>query len=90
MSLRQLKISSRITDRNEGGVDAYLSDISKYDLLSTSEEEELARRSRLGDEDAYNRLVCCNLRFVVSVAKQYQNQGMALHRRLQACDKRAG
>ena len=78
MSLRQLKISSRITDRNEGGVDAYLSDISKYDLLSTSEEEELARRSRLGDEDAYNRLVCCNLRFVVSVAKQYQNQGMAL------------
>lgn len=76
--MRQLKITKRITERGQESIDTYLSEISKYDLLSPLEEEELARKARQGDEEAYNKLVCCNLRFVVSVAKQFQHQGMPL------------
>ena len=76
--MRQLKIGNIITPRNEGKIDGYLRDISHLPILKVEEEVELARRIHKGDKEAFERLVCCNLRFVVSVAKQYQNQGIAL------------
>ena len=76
--MRQLKISKQITDRNSGTLDKYLSDIAKESLLTTEEEVELAQRIKAGDQAALDRLVRSNLRFVVSVAKQYQNQGLSL------------
>ena len=76
--MRQLKISKQITDRSSGTLDKYLSDIAKESLLTADEEVELARRIKEGDQAALDRLVRANLRFVVSVAKQYQNQGLGL------------
>ena len=76
--MRQLKISKQITNRNSGTLDKYLSDIAKERLLSTEEEVELAQRIKAGDQAALDKLVRANLRFVVSVAKQYQNQGLSL------------
>jgi len=76
--MRQLKIGRSITNRTEGNLDKYLSDISREDLLTVDEEVELAQRIHKGDAKALERLVNCNLRFVVSVAKQYQNQGLSL------------
>ena len=76
--MRQLKISKQITDRNSGILDKYLADIAKESLLTTDEEVELAQRIKAGDQVALDKLVRANLRFVVSVAKQYQNQGLSL------------
>ncbi len=76
--MRQLKIENKITNRESVSLDKYLSEISKLDLLTPEEEAELASRIRDGDEDALEKLTKANLRFVVSVAKQYQNQGLSL------------
>ncbi len=76
--MRQLKITNKITNRESVSLDKYLTDIGKIDLLVPDEEAELARRIREGDKAALERLTKGNLRFVVSVAKQYQNQGLAL------------
>jgi len=76
--MRQLNISHNIA-RKEGQVDKYLNEIAKHDLLTPAEEAELAQRIRQGDSDALEQLVSANLRFVVSVAKQYQNQGLPLN-----------
>ena len=76
--MRQLKIENKITNRESVSLDKYLSDISKIELLSAEEEAELASRIRQGDQDALEKLAKANLRFVVSVAKQYQNQGLSL------------
>lgn len=76
--MRQLKISKSITSRNQGTLDKYLSDIAKEPLITAEEEVALAQRIREGDKVALERLVNANLRFVVSVAKQYQNQGIGL------------
>ena len=76
--MRQLKISKQITNRNAGTLDKYLADIAKEALLTTEEEVELAQRIKAGDKAALDKLVRANLRFVVSVAKQYQNQGLSL------------
>ena len=75
--MRQLKISKSITTRNET-LDKHLQEISRVPMITVNEEIELARRIRQGDRAALEKLVCANLRFVVSVAKQYQNQGMSL------------
>ena len=75
--MRQLKISKQITDRS-GVVDKYLVDIAREEMVSAEEEAELARRIRNGDQEALDKLTRANLRFVVSVAKQYQNQGLSL------------
>ena len=76
--MRQLKITRSITNRESEALEKYLSEIGKEELLSSDEEVELAQRIRKGDQEALERLTKANLRFVVSVAKQYQNQGMAL------------
>jgi RNA polymerase primary sigma factor len=76
--MRQLKITHKITSRESLSLDKYLNDIGKLSMLSADEEAELARRIRMGDEEALNKLTKANLRFVVSVAKQYQNQGLSL------------
>ncbi len=76
--MRQLKITQQITDRSTRSVENYLMDISKYEMVTAEEEVELAKRIKQGDEAALARLVKANLRFVVSVAKQYQNMGMTL------------
>ncbi len=76
--MRQLKITNRITTREDLALDKYLNDISKIELLAESEEAELASRIREGDQEAMDRLIQANLRFVVSVAKQYQNNGLSL------------
>jgi len=78
MSMRQLKISKSITNRESLSLERYLQEISKLKLLSGEDEAGLARRIKDGDAIAMNRLVGANLRFVVSVAKQYQNQGLPL------------
>ena len=75
--MRQLKISKSITTRNET-LDKHLPEISRVPMITVNEEIELAQRIRRGDRAALEKLVCANLRFVVSVAKQYQNQGMSL------------
>ena len=75
--MRQLKISTSITTRSET-LDKYLQDISRQPMISVNEEVELAQRIRQGDRVALEKLTLANLRFVVSVAKQYQNQGMSL------------
>ena len=77
--MRQLKISQGITNRGDAAIDKYLTEIGRLELLSMDEEVELAQRIRQGDQAALERLVKANLRFVVSVAKQYQNQGMSLN-----------
>ncbi len=76
--MRQLKISKSITNRESASLDKYLQEIGHEELLSTDEEVELAQRIRKGDKRALERLTKANLRFVVSVAKQYQNQGLSL------------
>lgn len=76
--MRQLKISKSITNRENLSLDRYLQDISKVPLLRPEDEVELARRIKAGDQDALDQLTKANLRFVVSVAKQYQNQGLSL------------
>lgn len=76
--MRQLKISKQLTNRDTPAFDKYLLEIGHEDLLSPNEEIDLARRIKEGDEKALNKLVTANLRFVVSVAKQYQNQGLSL------------
>ena len=76
--MKQLKIIKQVTNREELSLDKYLHDIGKVDLLTGDEEVELARRIRKGDVAALDKLVKANLRFVVSVAKQYQGQGMNL------------
>jgi RNA polymerase primary sigma factor len=76
--MRQLKITKSITNRESESLEKYLQEIGKEELLSTDEEVELAQRIRKGDRKALDRLTKANLRFVVSVAKQYQNQGMSL------------
>lgn len=76
--MRQLKILKSITNRESASLDKYLQEIGHEELLSTDEEVELAQRIRKGDKRALERLTKANLRFVVSVAKQYQNQGLSL------------
>ena len=76
--MRQLKITKSITNRNSEALDKYLQEISHEELLSVDEEVELAQRIHRGDQRALDKLTRANLRFVVSVAKQYQNQGLSL------------
>ncbi|GAA0759484.1 MULTISPECIES: sigma-70 family RNA polymerase sigma factor [Psychroflexus] len=76
--MRQLKITKQVTNRESKSLDKYLQDISKVDLITAEEEVELAQRIREGDQAALEKLTNANLRFVVSVAKQYQNQGLKL------------
>ena len=76
--MRQLKISKQITNRESQSLDKYLQEIGKVDLLTSDQEVELAKLIKGGDEIALERLTKANLRFVVSVAKQYQNQGLSL------------
>ncbi len=76
--MRQLKINPSITNRDSQALDKYLQDIGREGLISTDEEVELAQRIKQGDHPALEKLVCANLRFAVSVAKQYQNQGLGL------------
>ena len=74
--MRQLKISQQITKRESKSLEKYLQDVSKEEMITAEEEVELAIKIQSGDERALNRLVRANLRFVISVAKQYQNTGM--------------
>ena len=76
--MRQLKITKSITNRESAALDKYLQEIGREDLLSTEEEIELAQRIKKGDRKALDKLTKANLRFGVSVAKQYQNQGLSL------------
>src|ERR1700712_3410003 len=76
--MRQLKISKQITNRESQSLDKYLQEIGKVDLLTPDEEVHLAKRIKEGDQIALEKLTKANLRFVVSVAKQYQNQGLSL------------
>ena len=76
--MRQLKITKSITNRESAALDKYLQEIGREDLLSTEEEIELAQRIKKGDRKALDKLTKANLRFVVSVAKQYQNRGLSL------------
>ena len=76
--MRQIKISNSITNRDSASMERYLSEIARQPLLTPDEEVELARRIREGDMKALERLTICNLRFVVSIAKKYQNQGISL------------
>ncbi len=76
--MRQLKITKSITNRNTASLDKYLQEIGKEDLITAEDEVQLARRIKAGDKEALEKLTKANLRFVVSVAKQYQNQGLSL------------
>ncbi len=76
--MRQLKISKSITNRDSESLDKYLQDIGRVDLLTVDEEVSLAQRIKKGDQEALEKLTEANLRFVVSVAKQYQHQGLSL------------
>lgn len=76
--MRQLKITKSITNRETASLDKYLQDIGKEELITADEEVQLAQKVKLGDQLALEKLVKANLRFVVSVAKQYQNQGLSL------------
>jgi len=76
--MRQLKITKQVTNRETASLDKYLQEIGKVDLITADEEVELAQRIKAGDQAALEKLTKSNLRFVVSVAKQYQNQGLTL------------
>jgi len=76
--MRQLKITKQVTNRETASLDKYLQEIGKVELITADEEVELAQRIRAGDQRALEKLTKANLRFVVSVAKQYQNQGLTL------------
>ena len=76
--MRQLKITKSITNREDKSLDKYLQDISKEEMITAEEEVELAQKIKAGDQRALDKLVRANLRFVVSVSKQYQNQGLTL------------
>ena len=76
--MRQLKITKQVTNRETASLDKYLQEIGKVELITAEEEVELAQRIREGDQIALEKLTKANLRFVVSVAKQYQNQGLSL------------
>ena len=76
--MRQLKITKQVTNRETASLDKYLQEIGKVDLISAEEEVDLARRIKSGDQEALEKLTKANLRFVVSVSKQYQNQGLSL------------
>ena len=76
--MRQLKITKQVTNRETASLDKYLQEIGKVDLITAEEEVELAQRIKAGDRVALEKLTKANLRFVVSVAKQYQNQGLSL------------
>jgi RNA polymerase primary sigma factor len=78
MSMRQLKITKSITNRESRSLDKYLQEIGKEELITAEEEVDLARKIKQGDQVALEKLTRANLRFVVSVAKQYQNQGLTL------------
>jgi RNA polymerase primary sigma factor len=75
--MRQLKITQQVTHRDENSVNLYLQEVSRYKMVTVEEEVELSVRIRNGDEQALKKLVEANLRFVISVAKQYQNQGLS-------------
>ena len=75
--MRQLKITKSITNRESASLDKYLQEIGKEDLITVEEEVDLAQRIKKGDKEALEKLTRANLRFVVSVAKQYQNQGLS-------------
>ncbi len=76
--MRQFKISKQVTNRESASLDKYLQEISRMDLISAEEEVELAQKIKSGDQNALERLTKANLRFVISVSKQYQNQGLTL------------
>ncbi|MGK0378054.1 RNA polymerase sigma factor RpoD/SigA [Patiriisocius sp. Uisw_017] len=76
--MRQLKITKQVTNRETKSLNSYLQDVSKIDMITAEEEVELAQRIREGDQWALDKLTKANLRFVISVAKQYQNQGLTL------------
>ncbi len=76
--MRQLKITKQVTNRETQSLDKYLQEISKLSLLTSEQEVDLATRIKKGDQKALEMLTKANLRFVVSVAKQYQNQGLTL------------
>src|ERR671911_1118056 len=76
--MRQLKIATQITNSDSQAVEKYLQEISKISMITPEEETTLAQRIKMGDQRALDKLVGANLRFVVSVAKQYQNQGLTL------------
>lgn len=76
--MRQLKITKQVTNRETASLDKYLQEIGKVDLITADEEVDLAQRIKAGDQRALEKLTKANLRFVVSVAKQYQNQGLTL------------
>jgi len=76
--MRQLKISKQLTNRDSKSIDKYLSDVSREEMITAEEEVELAKRIKQGDQVALNKLVNANLRFVISVAKQYQGHGLTL------------
>ncbi|WP_378187924.1 RNA polymerase sigma factor RpoD/SigA [Aquimarina sp. W85] len=76
--MRQLKITKQVTNRESKSLTSYLQDVSKIDMITADEEVELAKRIQRGDQTALNKLTRANLRFVISVAKQYQNQGLTL------------
>ena len=76
--MRQLKITKSITNRESASLDKYLQEIGREELITVEEEVELAQRIKKGDQEALEKLTKANLRFVVSVAKQYQNQGLSL------------
>ena len=76
--MRQLKITKSITNRESASLDKYLQEIGKEELITVEEEVELAQRIKKGDQVALEKLTRANLRFVVNVAKKYQNQGLSL------------
>src|SRR5687767_1641173 len=76
--MRQLKIAKQVTNRDTASLDKYLTEIGKVELINAEQEVELAKKIKEGDQRAMEKLVKANLRFVVSVAKQYQNQGLTL------------
>jgi len=76
--MRQLKISKQVTNRETASLDKYLQEIGRVDLITAQEEVELAQKIKAGDQAALTKMVNANLRFVVSVSKQYQNQGLSL------------
>lgn len=84
--MRQLKITKSITNRQDKSLDKYLSDISREEMITAEEEVELAKQIKAGNDGALEKLVRANLRFVVSVSKQYQNQGLSLPDLINECN----